>query len=107
MTCSLAFIFYRLIPDFPEEATWLSADEKAFIDARLKEYVGNSGIREPMTFKRAVNVIKDCAVSPVGICAGALTCAVDKVILAGFMYFGLIVPAYGQPFPAHLDLTFR
>lgn len=65
LTCSLAFLFYILIPDFPEEATWLSADEKAVIDARLKEDVGNSGIREPMTFKRAVNVIKDCAVSPV------------------------------------------
>lgn len=77
LTCTLALLFFFLIPDFPEEVNWLSADEKAFIHARLKEDVGNSGIREPMTLERAVKVIKDY-----------------KVILAGLMYFGLIVPAY-------------
>lgn len=45
---------------------------------RLQVDVGESAREEKMTLKDAVNVFKDY-----------------KIFVGGFMYFGLIVPAYG------------
>jgi len=77
ITCVCAIAMFWLIPDFPEEAKWLSEEEKAFIRARLYEDVGPSHIGDRISWKRTKEVLKDV-----------------KVIVAGFMYFGVIVPAY-------------
>ena len=40
LSCVMAIGMYFLVSDFPEEATWLSADEKAYVKARLEEDQG-------------------------------------------------------------------
>lgn len=81
MTVLVAFIFFFILPDFPEESKWLREDEKAYVSARLRADQGRSARERHMSFKDVVNVFKDW-----------------KVIAAGFMYFGLIVPAYGYAY---------
>lgn len=75
LTCIVAIFFWFLLPDFPEDATWLKEDEKAYVKARLEVDQGKSAFERPITFKDVINVFKDY-----------------KVIVGGFMYFGLIVP---------------
>lgn len=82
LTVFVSFFFYFLLPDFPEEAKWLKEDERAFVAARLRVDQGTgSGLERSMTFKDVLNVFKDW-----------------KIIAGGFMYFGLIVPAYGYAY---------
>ncbi|THH00402.1 hypothetical protein EW026_g2123 [Hermanssonia centrifuga] len=77
LSCVLAFVMFFLVSDFPEEASWLSEDEKAFVKARLQEDVGQSGRNEPVRLTHFVKLFKDY-----------------KSYLGAVMYFGLIVPAY-------------
>lgn len=81
LTCVVAISFFFLLPDFPEEAKWLSDDERAYIEARLQEDQGKSAIERKITLRDIGRVFKD-----------------PKVIVGGFMYFGLIVPAYGYAY---------
>ena len=74
-------MWFFLIPDFPEEAKWLTEDERAYVKARLLKDQGLSARDRPITLRDVGRVFKDF-----------------KVIVAGFMYFGLIVPAYGYAF---------
>ena len=78
MTVGCAIIAFFLIPDFPEEARWLSEDEKAFVKARLAEDNGDSQLEIKTTWRDALTIFKDF-----------------KVILGGFVYFGIIVSGYG------------
>ncbi|KAF2223603.1 major facilitator superfamily domain-containing protein [Elsinoe ampelina] len=80
-TCIVSFTFFFLIPDFPEEAKWLSEDERAYISARLRADQGRSARDRKITGKDVANVFKDF-----------------KVWIGGFMYLGLIVPAYGYAY---------
>ena len=75
LTCVVAVPFWFLLPDFPEDAKWLSDDNKAYVKARLEVDQGKSGLDRAITPKDIANVFKDY-----------------KVIIGGFMYFGLIVP---------------
>jgi MFS family permease len=75
LTCVVAIFFWFLLPDFPEDAKWLKEDERAYVKARLEVDQGKSALERTITFKDVVNVFKDY-----------------KVIVGGFMYFGLIVP---------------
>lgn len=52
--------FYFLIADFPEEAKWLTPEEKAFVKARLEEDVGQSGIDTRMDPKIIFKTLLDC-----------------------------------------------
>ena len=81
MTVGCAFIAFFLIADFPEEARWLSDDEKAFINARLAEDIGDSQLDSRTTWRSVLGVFKDF-----------------KIILGGLMYFGLVVPGYGYAY---------
>ncbi|RPB08151.1 MFS general substrate transporter [Morchella conica CCBAS932] len=81
LTCVVSFLFFFIITDFPEEAKFLSEEERAFVKKRLQVDVGESAREEKMTLKDAVNVFKDY-----------------KIFVGGFMYFGLIVPAYGYAY---------
>ncbi|KAH9922693.1 MFS general substrate transporter [Amylocystis lapponica] len=78
MTCVVSALFYFVISDFPEEATWLTDEEREFVKARLYADVGHSKRSDPLTLKGVLNVLMDY-----------------KIIAGGFMYFGLIVPGYG------------
>lgn len=89
LTCVVAFAFFFLIPDFPEDAKWLTEEEREYVKARLRVDQGRSAADRQITFRDVVNVFKDY-----------------KVIVGGFMYFGLIVPAYGTlpPFSHSLSV---
>ena len=75
LTCVIAICFWFLLPDFPEDAKWLKEDERAYVKSRLEADQGKSAIQRAITLMDVVNVFKDY-----------------KIIVGGFMYFGLIVP---------------
>ncbi|GAB7352008.1 hypothetical protein MBLNU459_g2526t2 [Dothideomycetes sp. NU459] len=81
LTCVVSFAFFFLLPDFPEESKWLTPEEKAYVAARLRADQGRSALERKITGKDVRNVFKDI-----------------KVWIGGFMYFGLIVPAYGYAY---------
>ncbi|MCJ1485467.1 hypothetical protein MMC06_005641 [Schaereria dolodes] len=81
LTCVVAIIFFFVIPNFPEDAKWLTVEESAYIKARLQADQGRSAAERSIGLRDVANVFKDF-----------------KVFLGGFMYFGLIVPAYGYAF---------
>ncbi|KAK4549642.1 hypothetical protein LTR36_004943 [Oleoguttula mirabilis] len=80
-TVLVAFLFFFVLPDFPEESKWLTEEEKSYVAARLRADQGHSARERAIALKDVGNVFKDY-----------------KVIIAGFMYFGLIVPAYGYAY---------
>ena len=55
-----SFILFFAAPDFPEEAAWLSREEKAFVKARLYEDVGSSKRHDPLTVKAVLEALRDC-----------------------------------------------
>jgi len=77
LTCVVAVLFFFLLPDFPEEAKWLAPSERAYVKARLREDQGRSAAERQITLTDVINVFKD-----------------PKIFIGGFMYMGLIVPAY-------------
>ncbi|KAJ8100130.1 major facilitator superfamily domain-containing protein [Lipomyces tetrasporus] len=81
VTCVIALTFFFLIVDFPEEARFLTANERAYVKAKLAVDVGDSQRTQKTTVKDVLEVFKDY-----------------KIYLAGFMYFGLIVPSYGYAY---------
>ena len=81
MTIGYAIIVHFLVADFPEEARWLSDDEKAFVKARLAEDIGDSQLNARTTWRDVLRVFKDF-----------------KIVLGGLVYFGLVVPAYGYAY---------
>lgn len=80
-TCVISFLFFWLLPDFPEQSKWLNEEEKAYVAARLRVDQGKSAIERRITAKDVGNVFKDF-----------------KIWIGGFMYAGLIVPAYGYAY---------
>ncbi|KAL7626407.1 High-affinity nicotinic acid transporter [Parahypoxylon ruwenzoriense] len=81
LTCLVAIVFFFIFPSFPEEAKWLTEDERAYIKARLRADQGHNAAERKISFRDVLAVMKD-----------------HRVWLGGFMYFGLIVPAYGYAF---------
>lgn len=80
-TLVTSFFFFFLLPDFPEESKWLSKEEKEYVSARLRADQGPSARERKITAKDVGKVFKDW-----------------KITVAGFMYFGLIVPAYSYAY---------
>lgn len=60
LTCLVSLLFYFVIVDFPEEAKFLTEEERAFVKARLQADVGESAREEKITLKDVLNVFKDC-----------------------------------------------
>lgn len=81
LTVLVSFFFYFWLPDFPEQAKWLADDERAYVAAKLRLDQGRAALDRKITLRDIANVFKDY-----------------KVIVAGFMYLGLIVPAYGYAY---------
>ncbi|KAF7561789.1 hypothetical protein G7046_g2349 [Stylonectria norvegica] len=79
VVCGVGFYFW--LPDFPEAVTWLTPEEKKYVAARLQVDQGRSAVERKIKFRDVINVFKDF-----------------KVVLGGFMYLGLIVPAYGYAY---------
>lgn len=81
LTCVVSFFFFFLLPNFPEEVKWLTEEEREFVQARLRIDQGRSARERPIKLADVGRVFKD-----------------PKIIVGGFMYFGLIVPAYGYAY---------
>ncbi|KAE9973862.1 hypothetical protein EG328_004192 [Venturia inaequalis] len=81
LTCLVSFAFFFLIPTFPEDAKWLTPEERTYVSARLRQDQGRSALERKITLSDVVQVFKD-----------------PKIVIGGFMYFGLIVPAYGYAY---------
>ncbi|OQD73379.1 hypothetical protein PENDEC_c015G05313 [Penicillium decumbens] len=81
ITAVVSILLFFLIPDFPEETKWLNEEERAFIRDKLAKDVGKSAHHVKMGWREIRGVLMDY-----------------KVILGGFMYFGLIVPAYSYAY---------
>lgn len=75
LTVLVSFAFFFLLPNFPEEVKWLTEDERKYVKARLQIDQGKSARERPITGRDVVNVFRD-----------------PKIVVGGFMYFGLIVP---------------
>lgn len=60
---------------------WLRDDEREYVKARLRASQGESGAERKIKFKDVLTVMSDY-----------------KIWLGGFMYFGLIVPAYSYAY---------
>lgn len=81
LTCLVAISFFFLLPGFPEDAKWLTSAERAYVKSRLQADQGHNAVERKITFRDVGSLFKDY-----------------KVILGGFMYFGLIVPAYAYAY---------
>jgi MFS family permease len=81
LTCVVSFFFFFLLPSFPEHAKWLTEEERVYVQARLQADQGKSAAERKITTRDVLNVFKDA-----------------KIIVGGFMYFGLIVTAYGYAY---------
>ncbi|KUJ15489.1 MFS general substrate transporter [Mollisia scopiformis] len=81
LTCVVAILFFFVLPSFPEDAKWLTPEERSYVKARLQADQGRSAAERKITIRDVGRVFQDF-----------------KVILGGFMYFGMIVPAYGYAF---------
>ncbi|KAI8628645.1 MFS general substrate transporter [Xylariaceae sp. FL1651] len=77
LTVVVAIIFFFTFPSFPEEAKWLTEEERTYIKARLQVDQGRNAAERKITFSDVVTVMKH-----------------HRTWLGGLMYFGLIVPAY-------------
>ncbi|TRX94786.1 hypothetical protein FHL15_004247 [Xylaria flabelliformis] len=81
LTATIAILFFFIFPLFPEQAKWLTEEERAYVKARLRADQGNNAAERKTTFRDVIAVMKD-----------------HRVWLGGFMYLGLIVPAYSYAF---------
>ncbi|RYO82659.1 hypothetical protein DL764_009577 [Monosporascus ibericus] len=81
LTCAVALLFFFVFPSFPEQAKWLNEEERAYVKARLQADTGRNAAERKVSFRDFLTVMKD-----------------HRVWLGGFMYFGLIVPAYGYAY---------
>lgn len=88
LTCVVAVIFFFFIPSFPEDAKWLTEEERNYVRARLQVDQGRSAAERKITLRDVGRVFKDY-----------------KIYIGGLMYFGLIVPAYGYAFFAPSIIT--
>jgi MFS family permease len=59
LTCVIAIGWFFVVPDFPEEVKWLSEEERSFLRAKLADDVGKAGHEVSLTWKDAVDVLKD------------------------------------------------
>jgi MFS family permease len=81
VTMAVALVLFFVISDFPEDAGYLTENERAFINAKLALDFGSSYHDQSSSIWRYLEVFKDW-----------------KVWCGGLMYFGLIVPAYGYAY---------
>ncbi|KZT28361.1 MFS general substrate transporter [Neolentinus lepideus HHB14362 ss-1] len=80
-TCIFSIIWFYIIPDFPEDCSFLSNEEREVVRLRLQGDVGDAKLGQSIGWRDVLEVIKDY-----------------KVLLGGFMYLGVLVPAYGYAY---------
>jgi peroxin-3 len=56
----VAFVLFFFLPDFPEEAKWLTEEERAYMRAKLAKDSGSAGNDTGMGWRDVLDVFKDC-----------------------------------------------
>ena len=56
----VALALFFVLSDFPEDATWLTQEEKAFVKARLAHDGGQSGANDKTKLEDVIRPFKDC-----------------------------------------------
>ena len=59
LTVVVSFLFFFIIPDFPENSKFLSEREREYVKRRIEEDQGKAALERPITFRDVVNVFKD------------------------------------------------
>ncbi len=100
LTCVVAMIFFFVLPDFPEDSKWVNEEERIYIKARLQADQGRSAAERKITLRDVGRVFGDFKVwiGGVSITLFVLYQASLNVDFPQFMYFGMIVPAYGYAY---------
>ncbi len=60
LTAVVGIIFFFLISDFPEEAKWLTPEERSFVKTRLLEDVGDSQRHTSLKPRDVISILKEC-----------------------------------------------
>ena len=81
-TSAFAFLVFLFLPDFPQQAKWLSAEEKQLACDRLRGPSENSEVYDKDAFTPEFSVREVLAII-----------AEPKILLGGVMYFCLVLPA--------------
>ncbi|KAF7587166.1 hypothetical protein BBP40_007652 [Aspergillus hancockii] len=81
LTCVVAIICYFLVTDFPEDAKWLTEDERMFVREKLAADAGQAAEHASLGWRDVLDVFKDY-----------------KIFIGGWMYFGQVVTAYGYAY---------
>ena len=80
-TAVAAIVFFFFFPDFPEEARWVTEEERAYIRARLAADQGHSAIERKIKMRDVIEFFTDV-----------------KQWVGGFMYFAILIPGYGYAY---------
>ena len=80
LTCVLSLFSYFTVTNFPEDAKWLSEEERVYVKERLKADQGSSEADKGISFSEALEVFKDY-----------------KIFLGTLLYFSILMPSYGKP----------
>ena len=64
LTVVVSFLFFFVIPDFPENSKFLTERERAFVKRRIEEDQGKAALERPIRFRDVINVFKDYKVRP-------------------------------------------
>ncbi|KAL2787314.1 Peroxin-3-domain-containing protein [Aspergillus keveii] len=59
LTCVVAIALFFLLPDFPEEAKWLTEEERTYMRAKLAQDSGHAGTDADMGWRDVLEVFKD------------------------------------------------
>ena len=59
LTCVVSFLFFFVIPDFPENAKFLNEGERKYVQQRLEADQGRAALDRPIQWKDIVNVFRD------------------------------------------------
>jgi sugar phosphate permease len=76
-TCVLSIVAFFVVSDFPEDAKWLRASERAFVVQRLAAEQGKSDLKQKINFSAVLQSLTDL-----------------KTLVAGFIYFGPTMSGY-------------
>lgn len=63
ITCVVAIIFFFLLPGFPEDAKWLTEEEREFMRVKLAKDTGGAGHHAKIGLRDVLDVFKDCRCS--------------------------------------------
>ncbi|KAL4966832.1 putative MFS transporter [Aspergillus stella-maris] len=81
LTAVVAIVLFFFLPSFPEDAKWLTDEEREYMRAKLAKDSGSAGHDVSMGWRDILEVFKDY-----------------KIFIGGLMYFGQVVTAYGYAY---------